>query len=291
MSDDALEADRAYESGDWGRAAELSLVVAAGRQGERRGSALVQAACCLTLAGDADAAFAAVAGAVDAGMFDLERLGTDEDLAALRADPRWTGLNARAAERAAEWERTLGDPDLRRELLELRRLDQAARRAVGDDWTSEASWDEVTAIDRRTAARMAEIVRKTGWPGRTQVGRDGAHAAWLLVQHADHDLELQRECLALLERAVAEDEATAREYAYLADRVAVWEGRPQRYGTQFLDPHTPRPIEDEAHLDERRRAVGLEPMADYRRLMAKRAPTSTDAGSQHGGLRRGEDPR
>ena len=243
--DERWAADRAYEAGEWGRAAELWLAVAAVREGERRGSAFMQAACSLALGGDVEGAFVALAHAVDVGMYDLELLETNDELGALRGNVRWAELHARAARRTSEWEWTLGDPDLRRELLELRCLDQAARRAVGNN---------LAAIDRRTAARMREIVRSGGWPGRTRVGRDGAHAAWLLVQHADHDLALQRECLALLERAVAEDEATASEHAYLADRVAVGEGRPQRYGTQFLDPHTPRPIEDEGLLDERRRA-------------------------------------
>ena len=50
------------------------------------------------------------------------------------------------------------------------------------------------------------------------------------------------------------------------------EGRPQKYGSQF---HTvgqdvlPWPIDDEAHLDERRAQVGLAPFNDYRCVMQR----------------------
>jgi hypothetical protein len=52
----------------------------------------------------------------------------------------------------------------------------------------------------------------------------------------------------------------------LEDRVRMFEGRPQLYGTQ-LEPDDegrprPYPIEDPEGVDERRRAVGLEPLAE-----------------------------
>jgi len=52
----------------------------------------------------------------------------------------------------------------------------------------------------------------------------------------------------------------------LEDRIRVFENRPQLYGTQLKpDAHgNPRPhaIEDRERVDERRRAVGLEPLAE-----------------------------
>lgn len=55
----------------------------------------------------------------------------------------------------------------------------------------------------------------------------------------------------------------------LEDRIRTFEGRPQRYGTQFgdeLGELRPNPIEDAGHVDERRRVLGLAPLAaDLRR--------------------------
>jgi hypothetical protein len=46
-------------------------------------------ACCLTLAGDRDAAFDRLRAAIDLGFTDLGAMTTDADLAALHGDPRW----------------------------------------------------------------------------------------------------------------------------------------------------------------------------------------------------------
>lgn len=78
-----------------------------------------------------------------------------------------------------------GMPELRQELLAMMKADRDARvRLLRDD---QQAAEFVQALDRRHTARMQEIVAKFGWPGKSLVGRDGAKAAWLLVQHADHD--------------------------------------------------------------------------------------------------------
>jgi hypothetical protein len=70
----------------------------------------------------------------------------------------------------------------------------------------------------------------------------------------------------LLEKAVAQGEAPAWQFAYLADRIRVLEGRPQVYGTSFdwdeRGEMSPCEIEDAEHVDARRRAAGLPPLAE-----------------------------
>jgi hypothetical protein len=57
-------------------------------------------------------------------------------------------------------------------------------------------------------------------------------------------------------------------YAYLFDRVAANTGRPQRFGTQGRCTSEagwqPLPLERPGAVDELRRELGLEPMAEYR---------------------------
>ena len=114
---------------------------------------------------------------------------------------------------------------------------------------------------------MKELVATVGWLGRSLVGRSAANAAWCLVQHADHDVAFQKHCLPLIEQAVAAGEAEPDHAAYLYDRIAVAEQRPQRYGTQYGADGKPQPIEDEANVDARRASVGLEPLAEYDKRM------------------------
>ncbi len=124
---------------------------------------------------------------------------------------------------------------------------------------------EIRAIDAKHTARMKAVVAQHGWPGQSLVGDDGAHAAWLLVQHAEESFMAQ--CLPLMERAVSAGEASPQDYAYLLDRVRMQQGKPQVYGTQFISGADGKfilhPIESPENVDERRRAVGLPSMEEY----------------------------
>ena len=124
------------------------------------------------------------------------------------------------------------------------------------------------AVHRKNAARLREIVGHHGWPGRALVGDDGARAAWLVLQHAIGEPDLQRGYLPLLQKAAAEGDVPAWQPAYLIDRICFYEGRPQVYGTQW-DWNDEGVISlwhvvDPQSLDELRRSVGLPPLGDRR---------------------------
>jgi len=178
-------------------------------------------------------------------------------------------------------------PALRQELLEMEKKDQAARIAMLTEMgrqgqtplgekpgpkapASKAVVDASRALeelDRKHRVRLREIIGRHGWPGKSLVGTDGAQAAWLLVQHSDHDRDFQKQCLALM-TAAPKREVDARNVAYLTDRVLLAEGKKQRYGTQLQGEggtFKPRPIEDPANVDKRRAEMGLEPLAEYLR--------------------------
>jgi len=160
--------------------------------------------------------------------------------------------------------------ELRTELLARAERDQTARKSLPPALRDER-WEQVIApVDRANTARMREIVATCGWPGYALAGTDGAHAAWLLVQHAPG--EFQEQCLPLLEAAVARGDAAPRDLAYLTDRVLMHRGEPQVYGTQYMIMNGQLSlwtVRDPDHLDERRAALGLPPEAENRaRLLA-----------------------
>ena len=103
------------------------------------------------------------------------------------------------------------------------------------------------------------------WPGVRTVGEDGAHAAWLIAQLGDRGL--QERALEHLEVAVDFGDAPPAHHAFLLDRVRMATGRPQVYGSQMVLAEdgdlAPWPIEDPAHVDERRAHVGLGPLAAH----------------------------
>jgi hypothetical protein len=178
------------------------------------------------------------------------------------------------------------DDLLRAELLRRAERDQAARRAIGDDW------ERVQAVDAGNLAWFRNVVTSAdGWPGRSRVGADGAHAAWLLAQHADRDPVFQRACLELMTEAVAMGEASRAELAYLTDRVLLAEGQPQEYGTQMAgrrDGWRPRRLRDPERVDVRRAQMSLGTLADYIAEMARAygpaSPMRVQCGACGGGI-------
>lgn len=125
---------------------------------------------------------------------------------------------------------------------------------------------EMEAVHDENAALLARAFDAVGWPGRRDYGDDGAGAAFLILQHAIGHPDLQRRGLALILDAIPEGQANPLDAAYLSDRIAMFEGGEQTFGTQFdWDANgqlSPAPVRDPDTLDERRASVGLPPMAE-----------------------------
>lgn len=113
--------------------------------------------------------------------------------------------------------------------------------------------------------QLDNIIEESGWPHRSVVGDKAATAAFLVIQHASPNR--QKEYFPFLRAAVEIGEAAADHLALLEDRILMSEGKKQRYGSQLQDNGKGGwefyPIEDEANVDERRKAVGLPPLAEY----------------------------
>lgn len=157
--------------------------------------------------------------------------------------------------------------ELRAELLDMERQDQALRQRLIDDGTLfDGYHPEMEEMQNRFGDRLGEIVAEHGWPGADMVGEDGAAAAWLVLQHAIGKPELMRGCLEHIKTAAAEGRAEKKHAAMLEDRIRVMEGKKQIYGTQYdWDENgemNPNPIEDPDTVDARRAAVGLDTLAE-----------------------------
>ncbi len=167
---------------------------------------------------------------------------------------------------------------LRRELLEMRRLDQEVRNAAlaatrdGVSAPGPEVLSRMASVDAGNIARLQEIVEKHGWPGSDLVGMDGAEGAFLVLQHGPPTV--QKELFPLVEAGFHAGTVSGQSYALLLDRIRVGDGRPQVYGSQarpideWIDGEPAlEPIEDEANVDARRAEVGLPPLAEYRELL------------------------
>jgi len=159
------------------------------------------------------------------------------------------------------------DEALRQELIAMRAEDLRVREELLQSGElGEGYAPPMEAVHRRNAARLGEIIAKHGWPDTELAGADGTLSAWFIVQHAISEPDFQRHALRLVQEKVRQGKVPAAQEAYLFDRIAMYEGRPQRYGTQSLlcaDGQYRRwKTEDSEHLNERRIAIGMPPVED-----------------------------
>jgi hypothetical protein len=125
-----------------------------------------------------------------------------------------------------------------------------------------AAYQRVIRTNFPTVKRILDMY---GYPNYTLVGQESSHHYFLLVQHSDFDLSFQQQVLKIMRREVNNKNASGQQYAYLVDRIAINQGKPQVYGTQVLMSGNTKikPCVAPAKLNKRRKSVGLEPIEDY----------------------------
>jgi hypothetical protein len=153
------------------------------------------------------------------------------------------------------------DQAVRARLIEML---QAKPGDFGPDFAQVVA--EQDSVDRANTARLKEIIGDRGWPRGDEVGSEAARAAFLIVQHATHDLTFQKEYLSFLNAEYEEGRGSGGHVALLTDRTRLAEGLGQLYGTQLSIEDgrlVLKPIDDESRVDERRAALGLPPLSEY----------------------------
>ena len=133
------------------------------------------------------------------------------------------------------------------------------------------SLQRLQIVDRQNEDAFAAIIRRCGWPRRSDHGEDATGATWLLAQHSHP--KLQKQYLPLLELAFAAHEINGSDVAYLTDWVRLSEGRKQLYGTQLIIEQPCKvsvlPIEDPAAVDARRERMKMPLLAVYMHQLRK----------------------
>ncbi|MEW9570133.1 DUF6624 domain-containing protein [Rhodanobacter sp. Si-c] len=181
---------------------------------------------------------------------------------------------------------------LSQELVALAKGDLSVRSELVADGSLgfQGYHPRMEAVHKDNAARLAAIIDQYGWPGLTLVGKEGAWAAWLIAQHSIGNPPFMRRCLSLLKQATSDGEAIPWQVAMLEDRIRMYEGKPQIYGTQFQPDKNgqlnPYQIENPESVNDRRLAVGLntieERTAELRAQSAsENIPTPPDLEEQY----------
>jgi hypothetical protein len=156
------------------------------------------------------------------------------------------------------------DESLVKALLDMEARDQALRAELAASGVDEVHHLRLEELHRAHASRLRQIIAVFGWPGFTLVGEKGAQAAWRIALHSISEPAFMRQCRDLIDIASHNGDVPRWQFAIIDDRIHVYEGKPQRYGTQLrngpngLEPH---PLENDARVNSMRMHAGLPPLA------------------------------
>ncbi|MBU1014741.1 MAG: hypothetical protein KKG99_17230 [Bacteroidetes bacterium] len=164
--------------------------------------------------------------------------------------------------------------DYARALWKLRTYDQAYFNEIGiagrklgfKSSVVEALWRSKFFIQQISQNELEALIEKYGWPRIKDVGAEAAMAAYLTIMHSNGDL--QNKYMSTIKQICEEKELPWVRYAYIYDRCSSNNDKPQKYGTHTVynektNSQELYPLEDETKVDEWRKEIGLEPLAEY----------------------------
>lgn len=153
--------------------------------------------------------------------------------------------------------RTLAE--VAKQLIALGEEDQRDRTKAMTPGFDDAGLAEA---DRRREAAWLEITSGR-LLGLSEVGEAAVSAQFLLLQHSG-DRSLQADMARQMQELVNKADFPKEAFATFIDRQLVYDGKPQRFGTQANESLELYPIEDESNVDKRRESMGLPPIAQLR---------------------------
>lgn len=162
------------------------------------------------------------------------------------------------------------------EIISLKNADLELRdRLIKSGKLGEGYDKEMKKRHTRNAEILDGIIDRIGYPTADKVGKEAGEAAWLVIQHSINHPGFMKKCAKLLAAAVEENKAEKLNLAYLMDRIAIFEGKPQQYGTQFdWDENgllSPNFYDSLNQVNERRKSVGLNTLEEQTAVIRKRA--------------------
>lgn len=124
----------------------------------------------------------------------------------------------------------------------------------------------INTMDSINILKVQKILNQHGWLGPDTIGTEGNATLFLVIQHAD--LEIQERYLPLMRDAVNKGNAKSSNLALLEDRIAIRNGRKQIYGSQIgrdkdSNEYYVLPLIDPDNVNQRRFQVGLQSIEEY----------------------------
>ena len=166
--------------------------------------------------------------------------------------------------------------EIARKIIDLKNTDLEFRdKLIKNKQLGKGYNPKMEEIHIKNAEILNNIIDTIGYPTIDKVGKKANEAAWLVIQHSIGHPDFMKKCVKLLEIAVNENKANPQNLAYLTDRIAVFEGNHQYYGTQFdWDKNgelSPNPYDDITKVNKRRKSIGLNSLEEQTEIIRKQA--------------------
>ena len=237
---------------------------------------LYNGACAAALADDIETAFSRLYTKLEREKdWYSDNIANDEDLISLHDDSRWhiliDSLNLRKHRIEANF-----DKPLRRRLQMIMKTDQEVRivflaahnRQPHDSIAEAEALHQMQRVDKLNQEQICKILDSRGFVGSDKVG-NAVGTFWAVIQHSD--INIQKKYLPLFREAAQRGDIAKESVAMMEDRINMFEGKPQRYGSQIEEDEFGNSrlyqLLDESKVDEWRSEMGMEPLKDYLRKM------------------------
>nr|WP_320020819.1 DUF6624 domain-containing protein [uncultured Draconibacterium sp.] len=183
--------------------------------------------------------------------------------------------------------------EIAKKIIKLKNTDLEFRnKLVQSGQLGEGYNEEMEKLHNRNAKILNEIIDTIGYPTVDKVGKEANEATWLVIQHSIGQPAFMKKCMKLLEIAVRENKANSKNLAFLTDRVAVFENKPQLYGTQFdwdengeLNPNL---FDNLTKVNQRRKSIGLNSLEEQTEIIRKQTKNENQSPPTDFGKRKRE---
>ncbi|WP_306352746.1 DUF6624 domain-containing protein [Flavobacterium sp. '19STA2R22 D10 B1'] len=150
--------------------------------------------------------------------------------------------------------------EIAKELIALAQYDLAVRERLYQEGKLMDGYNpEMEAVHIENATKLKNIIALIGWPTIDKVGVEASDSAWLIAQHSIGDPQFMKQCLSLMEANI--EQINPQNIAYMHDRICCYQGRLQRYGTQYNKDGSFCPVEDKDQVNANRARVQLKPIS------------------------------
>jgi hypothetical protein len=129
-----------------------------------------------------------------------------------------------------------------------------------------AIWKLKFMIQEKSQKELEQLIAAKGWPKISDVGQRAVMSAYLVAMHTNDGS--QKKYLPMIWECCEDKELPWVRYANIYDRCLFNDNKPQKYGTHTKYNEQTRSeelyqLEDESKVDEWRKELGLEPLAEF----------------------------